>query len=130
VPRLAGQNADYINRALSLFKTGTRASAIMQSISRNLSDLEIRQLADYFSNQRAPRLDTAVPQSIEGVFAGQQLAEKGAANVDACFSCHAARGKATVLAFRVLQLNPRSSSSIGCTSFKHAPRGQPRSLAR
>ncbi|MEA3180632.1 MAG: hypothetical protein QOI59_4155 [Gammaproteobacteria bacterium] len=106
VPRLAGQNADYINHALSVFKTGTRASAIMQSISRNLSDLEIRQLADYFSNQRAPRLETAVPQSTERVFAGQQLAEKGAANVDACFSCHAARGKGNGARFPSIAAEP------------------------
>src|SRR6266403_143679 len=52
-PRLAGQNADYMNHALSMFKAGKRASAIMQPIARNLSDTEIRQLADYFSQQSA-----------------------------------------------------------------------------
>src|SRR5438270_13957347 len=63
VPRLAGQNADYMNNALSLFKTGARASPIMQPIALTLSNMEIRQLADYFSEQRAPRLDVGAASS-------------------------------------------------------------------
>jgi cytochrome c553 len=106
VPRLAGQNADYINHALSSFKTGARASSIMQPIARNLDDMEIRQFADYFSSQRAPRLDTTVSASTELVLAGQQLAEKGAANVGACFSCHAARGKGNGARFPSIAAEP------------------------
>jgi cytochrome c553 len=106
VPRLAGQNADYISHALSLFKIGARTSAIMQPIARNLDDMEIRQFADYFSNQRAPRLETTVSASAELVLAGQQLAEKGAANVGACFSCHAARGKGNGARFPSIAAEP------------------------
>jgi cytochrome c553 len=93
VPRLAGQNGDYMNHALSMFKTGARASAVMQAVARNLSDTDIRQLADYFSKQRAPRLATDLSNPAALVLAGQQLAAKGAANVAACFSCHSAQGK-------------------------------------
>src|SRR6266850_3419150 len=78
VPRLAGQNADYMNHALSMFKAGTRASAIMQPIARNLSDTEIRQLADYFSEQSAPRVALAASASPQLVLAGKQLADEGA----------------------------------------------------
>jgi cytochrome c553 len=106
VPRLAGQNADYINHALSLFKTGARASAIMQPIARNLGDLQIRELADYFSDQRVPQLDTAVPESNESVLAGRQIAEKGAAKVAACFSCHGAQGKGNGARFPSIAAQP------------------------
>jgi cytochrome c553 len=106
VPRLAGQNADYINHALSLFKTGTRASAIMQPIARNLNDVEIRLLADYFSNQSAPRVEMAASASPQLVLAGKQLAEKGAANVAACFSCHAAQGKGNGARFPSIAAEP------------------------
>ena len=106
VPRLAGQNADYINHALSLFKTGTRASAIMQPIARNLNDLEIRRLADYFSNQSAPRVEMAASTPPQLVLAGKQLAEKGAANVAACFSCHAAQGKGNGARFPSIAAEP------------------------
>ena len=92
VPRLAGQNADYMSHALAMFKAGTRASAIMQPIARNLSDAEILRLANYFSMQSAPRAPTADAPSPQLVLAGKQLAETGAGNVAACFSCHAAQG--------------------------------------
>jgi cytochrome c553 len=106
VPRLAGQNADYMNHALSMFKAGTRASPIMQPIARNLSDTQIRQLADYFSGQRAPRLATAISTPTGRVLAGQQLAEKGAANVGACFSCHGAHGKGNGARFPSIAAEP------------------------
>jgi cytochrome c553 len=93
VPRLAGQNADYMSHALSMFKDGTRASAIMQPIARTLDDAQIRGLADYFSKQDAPLAHTAPSASPELVLAGKQLAESGAPNVAACFSCHGAQGK-------------------------------------
>jgi cytochrome c553 len=91
VPRLAGQDADYINHALSMFKGGTRASAIMQPIARSLDDVQIRELADYFSRQDPPL--AAASASPQLVVAGKQLAEAGASNVAACFSCHGAQGK-------------------------------------
>ena len=106
VPRLAGQNADYMNHALSMFKAGTRASAIMQPIARTLSDTETRQLADYFSNQSAPRVNMAASASPQLVLAGKQLAENGAANVAACFSCHAARGKGNGARFPGIAAEP------------------------
>jgi len=93
VPRLAGQNADYMAHALSMFKAGTRNSAIMQPIAQSLSDTRIRDLADYFSNQEAPVVDAGAASSPQLLLAGKQLAEVGAANVAACFSCHAEQGK-------------------------------------
>jgi cytochrome c553 len=93
VPRLAGQNADYLDHALSLFKTGARAGAMMQPIAQNLSDSEIRRLADYFSNQHPALADSGVSASPQLVIAGKQLAEMGAADKAACFSCHGAQGK-------------------------------------
>jgi cytochrome c553 len=106
VPRLAGQNADYLNHALSLFKTGARANAVMQPIARNLSDMEIRRLADYFSKQSAARVDMAASASPQLVFAGKQLAQVGAANAAACFSCHAAQGKGNGARFPGIAAEP------------------------
>jgi cytochrome c553 len=106
VPRLAGQNADYMNHALSMFKAGTRVSAIMQPIARNLSDLEIRQLADYFSSERAPLPAGTASGSSQLVLAGKQLAETGAANVAACFSCHAPQGRGNGARFPSIAAEP------------------------
>jgi len=106
VPRLAGQNADYLNHALSMFKAGTRASPIMQPIARNLGDTQIRQLADYFHNQSAPHVDMTASGSPQLVLVGKQLAETGAANVAACFSCHGPQGKGNGARFPRIAAEP------------------------
>ena len=76
-----------------MFKAGTRASAVMQTVALTLSDSEIRELANFFSKQDPPLAGGAPPpQSL--VLAGKQLAEMGAgSDIPACFSCHAAGGK-------------------------------------
>ncbi len=79
--------------ALSMFKAGTRNSAIMEPIAQSLSDPRIRELADHFSKQAAPVVAAGAMASPQLVLAGKQLAEAGAANVPACFSCHAEQGK-------------------------------------
>jgi cytochrome c553 len=91
-PRLAGQNADYMAHALSMFKAGTRKNPVMQPIAQNLSDSDMRALADYFAAQHPPLAPAPAPQAAQ-VAAGEQLAQSGdGANLAACFSCHAAGG--------------------------------------
>jgi cytochrome c553 len=92
-PRLAGQNAQYMSHALSMFKARTRASPIMQPIAQTLSDLQMSALADYFSKQTAPFADAHSAASPQLLQAGKQLVELGVANTAACFSCHGAQGK-------------------------------------
>jgi cytochrome c553 len=92
-PRLAGQNAEYMSHALSMFKAKTRASPIMQPISMTLSDAQMSELANYFSKQTAPLVDAHSAASPQLLPAGKQLAQVGVANVAACFSCHGMQGK-------------------------------------
>jgi len=93
-PRLAGKDPDYLAHALSMFKAGTRASAVMQTVAKDLSDSDIRELALYFSKQNPPLAEGVPPPAQSLVTAGKQLAEMGAgSSVPACFSCHAAGGK-------------------------------------
>jgi cytochrome c553 len=125
MPRLAGQNADYMNHALSMFKAGTRASPIMQPVARILSDTQIRQLADYFSSQRAPRLATAISTASGSVLAGRQLAEKGAANVGACFSCHGAHGQGNGARFPSIAAQPAEFVISRIHEFQARAQGKP-----
>ena len=92
-PRLAGQNAEYMSHALSMFKATTRASPIMQPVAMTLSDAQMSELANYFSKQTAPLSDAHSAPSPQLLRAGKQLAEVGVANVAACFSCHGKQGK-------------------------------------
>lgn len=57
-PSLAGQHADYLERALTDYKKGGRKNAIMSGFAAQLSAEDIRAMARYYSAQR-PGLDTA-----------------------------------------------------------------------
>src|ERR1700739_2755343 len=85
VPRLAGQNTEYLSHALSMFKARTRASPIMQPIAQGLSDVDIQALSGYFSGQSAPIVDGKVAVSPALVTAGKQLVATGTVR---CFECH------------------------------------------
>lgn len=48
-PRLAGQYADYLARALQEYRAGERNNPIMAVYAENLSDQDINNLSAYFS---------------------------------------------------------------------------------
>ena len=50
-PRIAGQYADYLTKALRDYKTGARQDPIMGNFAKPLTDQEIENLAAYFSSQ-------------------------------------------------------------------------------
>ena len=51
-PKLAGQQADYIVKALQGYKSGTRKNPIMAPMGSNLSQRDMEDLAAYFSSQQ------------------------------------------------------------------------------
>lgn len=57
-PRLAGQYADYLERALLDYRSGARKNPIMAGFAGGLSDADIANLAAYYSRQ--PGLTQAV----------------------------------------------------------------------
>lgn len=50
-PKLAGQYESYLVQALKSYRSGDRQNAIMNGFATNLSDAEIKALAEYFSSQ-------------------------------------------------------------------------------
>ncbi|HEY1725204.1 MAG TPA: cytochrome c [Steroidobacteraceae bacterium] len=56
-PTLAGQHADYIARALEEYQKGDRKNAVMPSFMTGVTPQEIREIADYYSQQK-PELQT------------------------------------------------------------------------
>jgi cytochrome c553 len=50
-PRLAGQNFDYLVKALSEYKAGERKNAIMAPLAGALSQRDIEDLASFYSRQ-------------------------------------------------------------------------------
>ncbi len=53
-PRLAGQHADYLVKALEDYKTGARKNAIMAGFAAGLSKKDREDLAAYFASQEGP----------------------------------------------------------------------------
>lgn len=50
-PKIGGQHADYLEKALNDYKTGARNNPIMAAMASGLSEQDIRALARYFSRQ-------------------------------------------------------------------------------
>ena len=51
-PRLAGQYADYLNRALLDYKSGSRVNPIMAGTVAALSEQDMADLAAFFASQK------------------------------------------------------------------------------
>jgi cytochrome c553 len=52
-PVLAGQHADYLERALTDYKIGRRSNPIMKGFASQLSKKDIEDLAAWFSSQKS-----------------------------------------------------------------------------
>jgi cytochrome c553 len=50
VPKIAGQNAKYLEAALREYATGARSHPTMDAIAKSLSDQDIADLAAYYAN--------------------------------------------------------------------------------
>jgi len=64
-PRLAGQYADYLARALHEYKTGERKNPIMSGFATTLSEKDIEDLSAYFASLPGSKL-TDLHGHIEG----------------------------------------------------------------
>ena len=53
-PTLAGQHADYLARALDEYKQGDRKNAVMPSFMSSVTEAEIQEIAEYYSQQTPP----------------------------------------------------------------------------
>lgn len=86
-PGIAGQPAAYLLRALREYATGIRPSGIMQPVAAELSDDEMRALADHYARQQPRGGDRATAAEIE---AGRLIAQQGIAarGIPACDDCH------------------------------------------
>lgn len=56
-PTLSGQHADYIEHALTAYRSGARKNAIMAPFAAQLKPDDIKEVAEYFSHQK-PQLKT------------------------------------------------------------------------
>jgi cytochrome c553 len=126
-PRLAGQNAQYLEHALSTFKAGTRTSPIMQPVASGLSDAEAHELASYFAGLHGPRVASAAPPPAGLVQAGKELAQVGAMRdpTPPCFSCHGTEGHSDKARYPSLAGQPAAYVVSRLHDFQARARAKP-----
>lgn len=89
-PKLAGQNASYIQAQLANFKSGKRQNPIMSGQAANLSEQDMQDLAAWFSSQTVVTGEADPGQ----VKQGESLYRNGNKDegVPACLACHSPDG--------------------------------------
>jgi cytochrome c553 len=92
MPRLAGQQPEYIEAQLRAFIERRRTNPIMFNVAHVLSPSMLTALANHFKNLN-PRPFGGAPRG--SIAAGKRIYEEGLpeANVPACSACHGTEGK-------------------------------------
>jgi cytochrome c553 len=92
IPRLAGQQPQFIENQLRAFTERRRSNPIMFNVAHVLSPPMRAALAEHFRNLD-PRPFGGAPR--RSIATGKQIYEEGLpeANVAACFACHGTEGK-------------------------------------
>lgn len=95
-PKLAGQHAAYLERQITLIKSGDRAVPEMAGIVMMLSEQDIADIAAWFSSQSiaAGLADEALVASGETLYRAGNTGK----DIPACMSCHGPAGKGNPLA--------------------------------
>jgi cytochrome c553 len=87
VPKLGGQNADYIEVALQGYRRGTRGHDTMQAQASSLSDQDIADVAAYFATLEGE------PETGRNT-ASAAMVEAGRTKAATCVACHGPEGVA------------------------------------
>ena len=83
-PNLAGQYAPSIYKQLVDFQTGARASAVMQPLVSNLSDVDMRDLSAYYASLPHERVSQAPPNEVPHVV----VSGAPMRSIAPCGACH------------------------------------------
>lgn len=92
-PKLAGQQASYIEKQITEFHSGFRKDPVMSAQAATVSLEDIPHIAAYFSSQKIARGETK-PDLAEMTALGERLFRGGnpVSHVPACSGCHGPQG--------------------------------------
>jgi cytochrome c553 len=95
IPRLAGQQPEYIKNQLEAFLEHRRTNNIMFNVAHVLSPAMLDALTENFQNFNPKPLTTAAPEDV--IAAGKKIYEEGIASSDVppCAGCHGPDAKGT-----------------------------------
>ncbi len=92
IPRLAGQQVEYLENQLQAFIDHRRVHSVMENVAHNLSPAMRRGIAEHFSHLTPKPIGGAPKELVAG---GKQIYEEGVpeANIPPCASCHGPEAK-------------------------------------
>ena len=115
VPKLGGQNADYIEVALQGYRRGTRGHETMQAQAATLSDQDMADVAAYFAGLEG--------EAEFGRTSGTALqVEEGRRKATACVQCHGQEGIAAAAQWPNLAGQHESYLMEALTQYKTGAR--------
>ena len=93
IPRLAGQQPEYLKNQLQAFIEHRRTNNIMFNVAHVLSPAMLDALTETFHNLNPKPLTTAAPEEL--IATGKKIYEEGIANADVppCAGCHGPEAK-------------------------------------
>ncbi|MDB6085579.1 MAG: hypothetical protein JWN43_3460 [Gammaproteobacteria bacterium] len=94
IPRLTGQAADYLQKQLNDYASGTRENPVMVNWAKRLNDAQRAEFSAYFASATAPYAASTAAPAPGQVKRGHQLAHQGdeSRRVQACNNCHGPDG--------------------------------------
>jgi len=115
VPKLGGQNADYIEVALQGYRRGTRGHPTMQAQASSLADQDIADVAAYFESFQG---EAETGRS----HASTAMIEAGRAKAATCTACHGAEGVAAAPQWPNLAGQHETYLVAALETYKHGGR--------
>ncbi len=92
IPRLAGQQVEYLENQLRAFIEHRRLHSVMENVAHNLSPAMQRAIAEHFRGLNPKPVGGGPKELVAG---GKQIYEEGVpdANIPSCASCHGPEAK-------------------------------------
>ncbi|RJG07302.1 cytochrome c4 [Noviherbaspirillum cavernae] len=120
-PKLAAQHEAYTHKQLADFKTPQRNNAVMSSISKSLTDEEMKNIAAYLDKQTQK---PGAAKNKDTVEFGKKIYRAGIAEKDipACAACHGATGAGIPAQFARLGGQHQEYTAAQLTAFGNGTR--------
>lgn len=115
VPKLGGQNADYLEIALQGYRRGTRSHPTMQAQAASLSDQDIADVAAYLSSVEGDKQEGISGAAAVAIAAGKEKAA-------VCIACHGETGEAAAAQWPNLAGQHFSYLAQALRQYKHGGR--------
>lgn len=128
-PTLAQQHPDYLIKQLTEFKSGKRASAVMQGMASTLATADDVRNVAYFIASKSSKGGAAKDKDLAG--AGERLYRGGAMDrqIAACAGCHSPNGAGIPAQYPRLSGQQSEYTTAQLVAFRDGARGNSATMA-